>query len=103
MRRSHGKPMTEFRGWIDQIRDALKLGDNFSAHSFRKTVVTGIVGKGFGEDLALRATNHKVSNRIASIYSKHDWMPEKRRALDAWAQHVFDLLQKADWLAYKAA
>jgi integrase len=103
MRRRIGKPMTAFQGWIDQVKDECKLGDKFSAHSFRKTVVTGIVRNGLGEDLALRATNHKVSSRIASIYSKHDWMPEKRRALDAWAAHVVALLEKADWLAAKAA
>jgi integrase len=72
---------------------AFELGatpPRWTLHDIRRTVATGLQRLGFAQEVTEAVLNHrsgKVSG-IAAVYSRHDFAPEKRRALDAWAAHV---------------
>jgi len=40
--------------------------------------------------------NHRSGaiSGVAAIYNRHSYLPEKRRALEAWAAHVTGLLDR---------
>ena len=37
--------------------------------------------------------NHAPRGITATVYDKHSYMPEKRRALDLWCAHVGSLIR----------
>jgi hypothetical protein len=39
--------------------------------------------------------NHSTGD-IAEVYDRHDYLPEKRAALDKWAAHLREILAGAD-------
>lgn len=59
-------------------------------HDFRRTAVTWLAGAGFPPHIADRILNHVTGSiqGVAAIYQRHDFLSERKSALDAWAAHV---------------
>jgi hypothetical protein len=62
----------------------------WNVHDLRRTVATGLQRLGVRLEVTEAVLNHVSGTRagIAGIYQRHDWVSEKRAALDAWAAHV---------------
>jgi hypothetical protein len=59
-------------------------------HDFRRAGVTWLAASGFPPHVCDRLLNH-VSGTIsgvAAIYQRNEFLPERKRALEAWAAHV---------------
>jgi integrase len=57
-------------------------------HDLRRTVATHLAGMGIGENIVARVLNHasEISKTITgSVYIRHSFTEEKRRALESWA------------------
>jgi integrase len=63
-------------------------------HDLRRTLATGFQRLGVRFEVTEAVLNHVGQSRsgVAAIYQRHDWKPEKRAALDAWNEHVVQIL-----------
>lgn len=69
---------------------AEKLGvpvPHWRLHDIRRTVATGLQRLGVRIDVTEAVLNHVSGSRagIVGVYQRHEYSPEKRAALDAWA------------------
>ena len=59
-------------------------------HDLRRTVTTGMARLGIHPHIADALLNHKdgIIRGVAAIYNQHGYLDERRRALEAWEQHL---------------
>ena len=57
-------------------------------HDLRRTAATHMVRLGIGETVVSRVLNHAVKGVTAQVYALHSYAPEKRQALETWAEEV---------------
>jgi integrase len=62
----------------------------FTPHDLRRTGRTGLARLGVRIDIAERVLNH-ARERIEATYDLHEYIDEKRDALEKWAKHLKDL------------
>jgi integrase len=64
-------------------------------HDLRRTLATGFQRLGIRFEVTEAVLNHVGASRsgVAAIYQRHDWKPEKRRALDDWNDHILRSLK----------
>ncbi|GFZ89697.1 tyrosine-type recombinase/integrase [Sphingobium fuliginis] len=67
-------------------------------HDLRRTLATGMQRLGVRFEVTEAILNHVsgAKSGVAGVYQRHDWGPEKRSALDAWAAHIAKLLTPTD-------
>lgn len=72
-------------------------GDPWTPHDIRRTVATGMAGLGIAPHIVEAVLNHISGFRagVAGVYNRAQYDPEKRRALDMWADHVAALISGA--------
>ncbi|MFB0935039.1 MAG: tyrosine-type recombinase/integrase [Propionivibrio sp.] len=66
---------------------AAKLGEKcrrFTPHDLRSTMRSHLGALGVDVLIAERCLNHSLGGLVA-VYDKHDYLPERRRALELWA------------------
>ena len=64
--------------------------EGFTAHDLRRTVRTGLARLGVRPDIAERCLNHAQPGIVAT-YDVHQYLDEKRQALEKWAAHLRSL------------
>lgn len=62
-------------------------------HDMRRTGVTRLAALGFAPHVCDRLLNHVQGaiQGVAAIYQRHEFLPERKAALEAWAKHVVAL------------
>jgi integrase len=68
----------------------------WNVHDLRRTVATGLQRLSVRLEVTEAVLNHISGSRggIAGVYQRHDWASEKRAALDAWAAHVLEAVER---------
>ena len=61
--------------------------EDWHLHDLRRTAATGMRSLGIDRLTVSKVLNH-AEGGITRVYDRYAADPEKRRALDAWAQHV---------------
>jgi integrase len=56
-------------------------------HDFRRTASTGMAALHVPQDTIDRVLNH-AKGALAGTYNRHQYLDEKRRALEAWGERV---------------
>lgn len=91
----YSKALDRFRAAVDEAldREALTGKARWSYHDIRRTVSTGLQRLGVRLEVTEAVLNHSSGSRggIVGVYQRHDWLVEKRAALDAWAEFVIGL------------
>jgi integrase len=89
-----------FAGWSKSKRalDALLPTDieHWTLHDIRRSAVTHMNERGIAQPHVVEAiVNHMsgAKKAVAGIYNKALYIDERRRALEAWAQHVLALVE----------
>lgn len=88
-------------------KDAVDAGDDPEAveltpwrlHDARRTLATALQRLGVRFEVTEAVLNHTAGTSrsgVAAVYQRHGWGPEKRAALDAWAEHCDRLLCPTD-------
>lgn len=73
---------------LPQFVRVMKAGiDPFRPHDLRRTMRTGLAKLGIEPHIAERCLNHSLG-KIEATYNRHDYMDERREALERWSQHV---------------
>jgi integrase len=62
-------------------------------HDLRRTMVSGMAGLGVAAHVADRILNHVggTISGVAAVYQRHEFLAERKSALDLWANHVTSL------------
>ena len=63
-------------------------------HDFRRTVSTGMAALHVPQDTIDRVLNH-AKGTLAGTYNRHDYLDQKRKALEAWAERVAFVVSEA--------
>jgi integrase len=63
----------------------------WTIHDLRRTVGTGMGKLGVSRFIIARVLNH-ADRSVTGIYDRHEYLAEKRNALDAWADYLCNLI-----------
>lgn len=87
-------PVNRFATIKDEItakvaEAGVDLGD-WRFHDFRRAGVTALAGMGFAPHVCDRILNHITGaiHGVAAVYQRHEFLTERRAALDAWVAAV---------------
>ena len=85
-----------FSKWKHQLDD-LSGTSEWRLHDIRRTVTTGMAELKVPYNVADLILNHRSSalSGVAGIYNRHEYLDERREALEKWAKHVSQLVQQA--------
>lgn len=72
--------------------------DHFTLHDLRRTMATGLQRLGVRLEVTEAVLNHVAGTRggLVGVYQRHDFLDEKRHALDAWAAEVERIVTAKD-------
>ena len=82
---------------INATREQDGLGPlpGWHLHDLRRTGASGMARLGVPVDHIGRVLNHAPRGVTATVYDRHSYLPEKRRALELWASHIENLIRPA--------
>jgi len=86
------RAVSGFSKWKRRL-DKLSGTRDWTIHDIRRTVNTGLAALKVAPHVADHILNHKGSVRssVSAIYDRHDYLDEKRDALQGWAAHIEQL------------
>jgi integrase len=87
------RPMVSNFGAVKSELDRLSGVKDWVLHDLRRTVRTNLSKLGINADVAERVLGH-LPGGVRSIYDRHDFLNEKRRALDLWARTLTAIVEK---------
>lgn len=96
-RQSFARAMKRLLAGLEETDDTrtavrrLKV-DPPTPHDLRRTVATGLGALGVRREVIKSVLNH-LEGDVTDVYALHDYLQEKRAALDAWAQRIGTLLE----------
>jgi integrase len=74
-------------------------------HDLRRTMVSGMARLGVSPHVADKILNHVAGtiSGVAAVYQRHEFMKERRDALERWGAHVEGLLREGEAVELRAA
>ncbi len=87
-RRSWGRAVTRL---IRQTQETDNPIEHFSIHDLRRTMRSRLGALGVAPHLAERCLNHSLG-RILHTYDQHDYLDERRAALEKWADALHSIV-----------
>jgi integrase len=74
-------------------------------HDLRRTMVSGMASLGVAPHVADKILNHVAGtiSGVAAVYQRHEFMKERRDALERWGAHVVGLLREGVLVELMAA
>ncbi|MFZ2452200.1 MAG: integrase arm-type DNA-binding domain-containing protein [Methylovulum miyakonense] len=100
--RGDGRPMSD-----NTIRTALKsLGydsDVMTAHGFRTTASTLLNEQGWSPDAIERQLAHAPRDQVRAAYNRAQYLEERRKMMQSWADYLDGLKNGAQVIAFKKA
>ena len=77
------------------VRSALRgmgfTGDDITPHGFRHMASTHLHELGFPSHLIEKQLAHSDHNKIRAVYNHAEYLPERKRMMQAWADYLDDL------------
>lgn len=70
--------------------------NKFSAHGFRATASTQLNEMDYRPDVIERQLAHKPHDQVRASYNQAEYLPERRKIMQAWADYVDGLCSGAD-------
>jgi integrase len=88
------KPFSAFAKGKEAI-DQLCGVSGWRVHDLRRTVVSGMARLGVPPHVADKILNHQAGtiSGVAAVYQRHDFLTERKDALDRWSSHVSQIIQ----------
>jgi len=72
------------------------------AHGFRAMASTLLNEQGYPSDVIDRQLAHVPGNKVRAAYNRAEYLPERRKMMDAWAEYLDELRIKAGLLVEPA-
>jgi integrase len=91
---SHGTHFQNF-GQAKPDLDKRSGATEWRLHDLRRTIVSGMARLGVPPHVADKILNHQAGtiSGVAAVYQRHDFLLERKEALDRWGAHVEQILQ----------
>src|SRR5262249_55971453 len=69
----------------------------FTLHDLRRTAATGMAALGIAPHVVDRILNHSTGriSGVARVYNRHEYLPERKVAVESWAKHIELLLDQS--------
>ena len=93
-----GRAVRRLLGLKDEEGEHVLPIPSFSPHDLRRTCRSGLSALGVPPHIAERCLNHSLG-RIMDIYDRHDYLDERRDALQRWADQVDLYVEQPDNVA----
>jgi integrase len=92
---SRGKRFQAF-GKGKRALDKLSGTTGWRLHDLRRTIVSGMARLGVPPHVADKILNHQVGtiSGVAAVYQRHDFLADRKEALDRWGAHVEEIIQE---------
>src|SRR6516165_1190134 len=89
------KPFQEFSRAKRRL-DQLSGVTGWRLHDLRRTCVSGMARLGIAPHVADKILNHQSGtiSGVAAVYQRHEFLAERRAALDLWGAHVAELIRE---------
>jgi len=89
------KPFRNF-GPAKRLLDQYSGVTGWRLHDLRRTCVSGMARLGIPPHVADKILNHQAGtiSGVAAVYQRHEFLAERRTALDQWGSHVGKLLKQ---------
>ncbi len=89
-----GKPFQGF-GHAKPELDKMSGVIGWRLHDLRRTIVSGMARLGVPPHVADKILNHQAGtiSGVAAVYQRHDFLFERKEALDRWGAHVKAIIQ----------
>jgi integrase len=89
-----GKRFQQF-GRGKRAIDKLCRVAGWQLHDLRRTIVSGMARLGIPPHVADKILNHQAGtiSGVAAVYQRHDFLAERKEALDRWGRHVGEIVQ----------
>ena len=84
---SSGNPVSGFSK-AKAIADRKSGVAEWRLHDLRRTAGTNMARLGISTHVIARVLNHSTDRGVVGIYDRHSYLPEKRIALEKWAQKL---------------
>src|SRR5216684_6230456 len=80
-----------------RVLDQLSGVTEWRLHDLRRTCVSGMARLGIAPHVADKILNHQAGtiSGVAAVYQRHDFLIERREALEAWGTHVRQIIGNA--------
>jgi integrase len=90
------KPFQDFRRAKREL-DALSAVKDWRLHDLRRTCVSGMARLGIAPHVADKILNHQSGtiSGVAAVYQRHEFLAERKEALDRWGAHVAKIVAEA--------
>jgi integrase len=90
---SGSRPFSAF-SWAKRQLDELSGVKGWRLHDLRRTCVSGMARLGVPPHVADKILNHQSGtiSGVAAVYQRHEFLTERREALDRWGAHVGDIV-----------
>jgi integrase len=89
-----------FQNFTHAKRDLDQLSGitGWRLHDLRRTCVSGMARLGIAPHVADKILNHQTGtiSGVAAVYQRHEFLSERRQALDLWGAHVANIVAEAD-------
>ena len=87
------KPFQEFSR-AKSLLDQLSGVTGWRLHDLRRTCVSGMARLGVAPHVADKILNHQAGtiSGVAAVYQRHEFLGERRAALDLWGAHIGQVL-----------
>ena len=87
------KPFQEFSR-AKSLLDELSGVSEWRLHDLRRTCVSGMARLGVAPHVADKILNHQAGtiSGVAAVYQRHEFIAERRAAMDLWGAHIGELL-----------
>jgi integrase len=91
------KPFQEFSRAKSRL-DQLSGVTGWRLHDLRRTCVSGMARLGIAPHVADKILNHQAGtiSGVAAVYQRHEFLLERKQALDRWGAHVAEIMAEAD-------
>jgi integrase len=90
------KPFREFSRAKRRL-DQLSGVTDWRLHDLRRTCVSGMARLGVAPHVADKILNHQAGtiSGVAAVYQRHEFLSERKEALERWAAHVAHIVAEA--------
>jgi integrase len=87
-------PINGYSGAKRKLDAALPAMPHWTFHDLRRTAASGMARLGIPVNVIEAVLAHRGGevSGVSAVYNRHSYLPEKRRALDAWAAHIMGLV-----------
>ena len=72
-----------------------------TVHGFRATASSLLNAQGWPSDVIERQLAHVEKNQVRAAYNRHDYLPERRKMMQAWSDYLEGLKSGAEILPFR--